>query len=96
MVPDTDFINDVIEKKCPSIKVLDTSKEDKTSICSLKEKISRTAQFLQDLKLLSQDCQDLDEDQDDKNKQKISRRIGNYAFSKVPSTNYLTRDRETD
>lgn len=75
MVPDTDFINDVIEKKSPSIKVLDTSKEDKTSICSLKEKISRTAQFLQDLKLLSQDCQDLDEDQDDKNKQKISRRI---------------------
>ena len=80
MVPDTDFMNDIIEKKSPSIKVLDTSKEDKTSICCLKEKISRTAQFLQDLKLLSQDCQDLDEDQDDKYKQKISRRIGKYAF----------------
>ena len=78
MVPDTDVIN-IIEEMNTTTQVHDTtySSKDKNTFSSLKEKISRTAQFLQDLKLISQDCQDLEADQqDDKEKQVFNRRIG--------------------
>jgi hypothetical protein len=77
MVPDTDVIN-IIEEMSTTTQVHDTtySSKDKNTFSSLKEKISRTAQFLQDLKLISQDCQDLEADQqDDKEKQVFNRRI---------------------
>ena len=80
MVPDTDVIN-IIEEMSTTTQVHDItySSKDKNTFSSLKEKISRTAQFLQDLKLISQDCQDLEADQqDDKEKQVFNRRIGKW------------------
>jgi len=74
MVPDTDVIN-IIEEMSTTTQVHNTYSKDKNSFSSLKEKISRTAQFLQDLKLISQDCQDLEADHDDKEKQIFNRRI---------------------
>ena len=54
MVPDTDVIN--IIEEMSTTQVHDMSKaDDKSSLSTLKEKILRTAQFLQDLKLLSQE-----------------------------------------
>jgi len=82
MVPDTDVIN-IIEEMSTKSSALehDTAssnvreEEFQSSLSSLKEKISRTAQFLQDLKLLSQEIQDLGGDQEDKDKQIFTRRI---------------------
>ena len=85
MVPDTDVIN-IIEEMSTKSSALehDTAssnvreEEFQSSLSSLKEKISRTAQFLQDLKLLSQEIQDLEGDQEDKDKQIFTRRIGKF------------------
>ena len=66
MVPDTDVIN-VIEEVSPSNAM------PKNEVTSLKEKISRTSQFLQELKVLSKGCQELEQNQE-KDKQLFSRR----------------------
>ena len=87
MVPDTDVIN-IIEEMSTTTQVHNTYSKDKNSFSSLKEKISRTAQFLQDLKLISQDCQDLEADQDDKEKQIFNRRIGEYWLAVLCSIEY--------
>ena len=87
MVPDTDVIN-IIEEMSTKSSALehDTAssnigeEELQSSLSSLKEKISRTAQFLQDLKLLSQEIQDLEGDQEDKDRQIFTRRIGKFTF----------------
>lgn len=63
MVPETDVINVVEEEK----KIVPKD------LTSLKEKISRTSQFLQELKVLSKDCQELEENQE-KDKQIFRRR----------------------
>ncbi len=74
MVPDTDVINIIEEMSTTQVHDMSNA-DDKSSLSTLKEKILRIAQFLQDLKLLSQDFQDLEGDEDEKQKQKISRRI---------------------
>ena len=74
MVPDTDVINIIEEMSTTQVHDMSNA-DDKSSLSILKEKILRIAQFLQDLKLLSQDFQDLEGDEDEKQKQKISRRI---------------------
>ena len=75
MVPDTDVINIIEEMSTTQVHDMSSNADDKSSLSTLKEKILRIAQFLQDLKLLSQDFQDLEGDEDEKQKQKISRRI---------------------
>lgn len=77
MVPDTDVINIIEEMSESSAQEHDTSslENELSSLSSLKEKISRTAQFLQDLKLLSKEFQDLEGDQEEKDKQIFTRRI---------------------
>ena len=80
MVPESDVIN-VIEQ--PTSGVLITSKQmsnkqsttnKKNNIAALKEKISRTSEFLQQLKVLSAGCQELDSAQPEKDKEIFSRR----------------------
>ena len=80
MVPESDVIN-VIEQ--PTSGVLITSKQmsnkqsttnKKNNIAALKEKISRTSEFLQQLKVLSAGCQELDSAQPEKDKEVFSRR----------------------
>ena len=64
MVPDTDVLFNMIqETKIPVPK----------PIYSLKEKIKRTTQLLKELKVLSQDCQELEKNQE-KDQQLFSRR----------------------
>ena len=74
MVPETDVIN-VIEQ--PTSLVTSSKQmpnKKKNNIAALKEKISRTSEFLQQLKVLSAGCQELDSLQLEKDKEIFSRR----------------------
>ena len=74
MVPDTDVISVIEEtKKMTVTSGFDSDEKAVKNIGALKEKISRTSQFLQELKVLSKDCQELEQDQE-KDKQIFSRR----------------------
>lgn len=69
MVPDTDVIN-VIEEATKMSCSRPTRTEE---LVQLKEKIKRSSQFLEELKILSKDCQELESNQE-KDKQIFSRR----------------------
>ena len=66
MVPDTDVLHLIQEAKSPTNTL-------PKPIHSLKEKIKRTTQLLQELKVLSKGCQELEQHQE-KDKQIFSRR----------------------
>ena len=74
MVPESDVIN-VIEQPTSLVtsKQMPPNKK-KNNIAALKEKISRTSEFLQQLKVLSAGCQELDSLQLEKDKEIFSRR----------------------
>ena len=69
MVPDTDVLHLIQEAKSPTSNTLSLPKP----IHSLKEKIKRTTELLQELKVLSKGCQELEQNQE-KDKQIFSRR----------------------
>ena len=73
MVPETDVIN-VIEQPTSSVTSKQMPNKKKNNIAALKEKISRTSEFLQQLKVLSAGCQELDSSQLEKDKEIFSRR----------------------
>jgi len=73
MVPETDVIN-VIEEPTNVVISKQMPNEEKNNIAALKEKISRTSEFLQQLKVLSAGCQELDSSQPEKDKEIFSRR----------------------
>lgn len=73
MVPETDVIN-VIEEPTNVVISKQMPNEKKNNIAALKEKISRTSEFLQQLKVLSAGCQELDSSQPEKDKEIFSRR----------------------
>lgn len=73
MVPETDVIN-VIEEPTDVVISKQMPNEEKNNIAALKEKISRTSEFLQQLKVLSAGCQELDSSQPEKDKEIFSRR----------------------
>ena len=75
MVPESDVIN-VIEQPTSLVTSKQMSNNPKTrnNIAALKEKISRTSEFLQQLKVLSAGCQELDSSQPEKDKEIFSRR----------------------
>ena len=68
MVPDTDVLHLIQEAQSPV-----TNTVLPKPIHSLKEKIKRTTQLLQELKVLSKGCQELEQNQE-KDKQLFSRR----------------------
>ena len=73
MVPETDVIN-VIEQPTSLVTSKQMPNKKKNNIAALKEKISRTSEFLQQLKVLSVGCQELDSSQLEKDKEIFSRR----------------------
>ena len=73
MVPETDVIN-VIEQPTSLVTSKQMPNKKKNNIAALKEKISRTSEFLQQLKVLSAGCQELDSSQPEKDKEIFSRR----------------------
>jgi len=73
MVPETDVIN-VIEQPTSLVTSKQMPNKKKNNIAALKEKISRTSEFLQQLKVLSAGCQELDSSQLEKDKEIFSRR----------------------